>query len=231
MKAIKKPSRKAATRPPPEPERDEHPILHFFGVLRSAYASPASDVSEQRKKLMAALSATADLIDLTDFGGENPGTQSAAELRALVVALEDLERGVQSPLLKPSNMKGRKADAANIWMIRANVVIAAEFFSAEGLNANEVARLFSTKYRSLNNLLRPNTDLKACIKGWRNALTKTSEALNSVKGVGSFPAPVANHFKSGMAIAHSLRNDQKRSKAIGVSIVRTAETMARALSS
>lgn len=186
------------------------------------------EIADQRARLVASLNASAEMIDLAFLGGGGP-LVAAIELRGLARSLDDLGRGVPCELLKRANARraGRTPDSANVWMMRADVVIAAEYMSADGRTLNAIVGQFLAKHPKIKKLLRKNTAAQTCIKGWRTALLSKSEALGRAENIEPFPVAVAEHFRSSMGIAQHCANDIERSKQIANVIIAAVSAAAR----
>jgi hypothetical protein len=86
----------------------------------------------------------------------------------LASALEDLDRGIVRPLLKPSPLRNRPPDPSNIWRARARVALALDALMRSGLKrteaANKIAR--DKKLRALAG--KRAGKFPATVIGWRN---------------------------------------------------------------
>jgi len=75
------------------------------------------------------------------------------QLYELALALEDLDRGIVDPLLKPSPVRGKKpANASSVWERRGRIALGVEALISTGINRKQAAKKAARDFPAIRKL-------------------------------------------------------------------------------
>jgi hypothetical protein len=151
-------------------------------LLDSAFNSPSSEAlapfEELRGRHVLALATLGKFLRTTGAPKD-----VADQFYTLSAALNDLQRGIVHPMLRPKKPTGRLADRSDIWRVRVIAGCGVECLIRGGLFRDQAAQRAAKQFPSLKNLLRTGTTLKTALLGWRDAVMRGP--LNDVVARGA----------------------------------------------
>src|SRR5262245_20667277 len=180
------------------------------GKLNHAYGQPARDASELRSQHVLALLAIAGFLD--QVGPTGNLADFANQFAKLAQALQDLEAGIQAPIL--TSALTNRADQSVVWLARAHVALAVETKRRCGGSRKDAAQWAAKRYPGLKQLITESGPHLERGKKLEKAIISWCEDFSSRKVKTDFAACIYSEgFSRLEAWAPNCNSDQMKDEA------------------